>query len=118
MPHESGKYAHERRRAARGGAARGPDRVRRGGICRHEHRIDRAPGRRFPAVPFRLFPSKKALFLATVDRCFDDLGELFERAAGGRTGEEALEEMGRAYNSLLDNREIQEQLGEALNGTN
>jgi AcrR family transcriptional regulator len=35
---------------------------------------------------FRLFPSKKALFLATVDRCFDDLGELFERAAGGRTG--------------------------------
>jgi AcrR family transcriptional regulator len=55
---------------------------------------------------FRLFPSKKALFLATVERCFDDLGQLFERAAGDRTGDEALQEMGRAYNSLLDNREI------------
>jgi AcrR family transcriptional regulator len=55
---------------------------------------------------FRLFPSKKALFLATVDRCFDDIRDLFERAAGGRTGEEALGEMGRAYNALLDSREV------------
>ncbi|GAA1804444.1 TetR family transcriptional regulator [Planosporangium flavigriseum] len=55
---------------------------------------------------FRLFPSKKALFLATVDRCFDDMRDLFDRAAGDRTGDEALEAMGHAYNSLLDNREI------------
>jgi AcrR family transcriptional regulator len=55
---------------------------------------------------FRLFPSKKALFLATVDRCFDDMRDLFDGAAGDRAGDEALEEMGHAYNSLLDNREI------------
>ncbi|WP_205862326.1 TetR/AcrR family transcriptional regulator [Planosporangium thailandense] len=55
---------------------------------------------------FRLFPSKKALFLATVDRCFAYLRELFERAANDRTGDEALDALGQAYNSLLDNREI------------
>ncbi|MGC9670097.1 TetR/AcrR family transcriptional regulator [Planosporangium sp. 12N6] len=55
---------------------------------------------------FRLFPSKKALFLATVDRCFDDMRDLFTRAAGDRVGGEALRDMGHAYNSLLDNREI------------
>jgi AcrR family transcriptional regulator len=55
---------------------------------------------------FRLFPSKKALFLAAIDRCFDDMRELFDRAAGDRTGDEALQAMGQAYNSLLDNREI------------
>jgi hypothetical protein len=32
--------------------------------------------------------------------------DLFDRAAGDRTGDEALHEMGHAYNSLLDNREI------------
>jgi len=55
---------------------------------------------------FRLFPSKKALFLATMERCFDNLGRLFEESGKGRTGEEALVEMGRAYNALLDNREM------------
>jgi len=55
---------------------------------------------------FRLFPSKKALFLATVERCFDSLRTLFDSTAGDLTGEEALAEMGRAYNALLDNREI------------
>src|SRR5436305_3815176 len=55
---------------------------------------------------FRLFPSKRALFLATVERCFDNLAELFEETGRGRTGEDALAELGKAYNALLDNREV------------
>jgi AcrR family transcriptional regulator len=55
---------------------------------------------------FRLFPSKKALFLATIERCFDNLTALFDESSKGFAGEEALTEMGRAYNALLDNREI------------
>jgi AcrR family transcriptional regulator len=54
---------------------------------------------------FRLFPSKKAIFLDTIDVCFDDLEQMFEAAAGELTGEEALAAMGRAYNELLDERE-------------
>jgi AcrR family transcriptional regulator len=54
---------------------------------------------------FRLFPSKKAIFLAAIDACCDNLEALFERAAGDLTGEEALRAMGRAYNELLDQRE-------------
>ncbi len=54
---------------------------------------------------FRLFPSKKAIFLATTDACFDALEALFERAAAGNSGEEAFQAMGRAYNELLDHRE-------------
>jgi AcrR family transcriptional regulator len=54
---------------------------------------------------FRLFPSKKAIFLVTIDVCFDDLEKMFEAAAGDLTGEEALAAMGRAYNELLDERE-------------
>ena len=55
---------------------------------------------------FRLFPSKKAIFLAAIDDCFDRLERLFETAAEGLTGEDALIAMGRAYNALLDDRPI------------
>ncbi len=55
---------------------------------------------------FRLFPSKKALFLATVERCYDDLEALFEEHGRDCSGEAALVEMGRGYNTQLDNREI------------
>src|SRR3954453_9652585 len=55
---------------------------------------------------FRLFPSKRAIFLATIDDCFDQLEAIFEEAARGRAGEDALEQLGRAYNRQLDNREI------------
>jgi len=53
---------------------------------------------------FRLFPTKKALFLALVDRCFQRVRDTFVSAAGDRTGEEALEAMGDAYERLLDDR--------------
>lgn len=53
---------------------------------------------------FRLFASKKAIFLATINDCFDRVEALFDEAAEGLTGEEALMAMGRAYKSLLDDR--------------
>lgn len=55
---------------------------------------------------FRLFPSKKALFLATSERCFDHMRDLFEEAARGLTGEAALVAMGREFNALLDRRDV------------
>ncbi len=53
---------------------------------------------------FRLFPTKKALFLALVDRCFQRVRDTFIAAAGDLTGEEAMTAMGDAYERLLDDR--------------
>jgi AcrR family transcriptional regulator len=53
---------------------------------------------------FRLFPTKKALFLALVDRCFQRVRDAFVTAAGDLTGEEALTAMADAYELLLEDR--------------
>jgi AcrR family transcriptional regulator len=53
---------------------------------------------------FRLFPTKKALFLALVERCFRRVRDAFAAAAGELTGEEALAAMADAYEVLLDDR--------------
>ena len=53
---------------------------------------------------FRLFPTKKALFLALVDRCYHRVEDTFISAAADRTGEEALAAMGDAYDRLLNDR--------------
>jgi AcrR family transcriptional regulator len=55
---------------------------------------------------FRLFPTKKALFLALVDRCFRQVAATFEAAAADRVGEEALEAMADAYHQLLQDRTL------------
>ena len=55
---------------------------------------------------FRLFPTKKALFLALVDRCFRQVAATFEAAAADRVGEDALEAMGDAYHELLQDRTL------------
>jgi AcrR family transcriptional regulator len=55
---------------------------------------------------FRLFPTKKALFLALVERCYQRIEDTFMAAAGDRTGEEALEAMGDEYERLLDDRTL------------
>ena len=55
---------------------------------------------------FRLFPTKKALFLALVDRCFRRVEDAFATAAGDRTGDEALAAMADAYQLLLDDRTL------------
>jgi AcrR family transcriptional regulator len=50
---------------------------------------------------FRLFRTKKELFLATVERCHSETRETFERAAEGKSGEQALKAMGHAYRELI-----------------
>ncbi len=55
---------------------------------------------------FRLFPTKKALFLALVERCFRRVEDAFTAAADGLLGEEALAAMGDAYERLLADRTL------------
>lgn len=55
---------------------------------------------------FRLFPTKKALFLASVERCFDRVAEAFTAAADGLAGQEALDAMGAAYRGVLGDRDL------------
>ena len=50
---------------------------------------------------FRLFGTKKELYLAGVARCFRETLELMQRAAEGTRGDDALEAIGRAYGELL-----------------
>jgi len=53
---------------------------------------------------FRLFHTKRELFLATVQRCFDETLQTFEHAALGRTGEDVLHAIGDSYSELLADR--------------
>ena len=55
---------------------------------------------------FRLFPNKKALFLACVERCFQRIQTMWQVAAGDETGEPALIAMGAAYSGLIEDRAI------------
>jgi AcrR family transcriptional regulator len=50
---------------------------------------------------FRLFGSKKELFLAVNEACFAETLETFRQAASGKSGEEALRAIGEAYRGLL-----------------
>ena len=53
---------------------------------------------------FRLFGTKKELFKAAISRCFRETLEVFQRAAEGKRGEEALKAMGASYRELLADR--------------
>src|SRR6266436_8201419 len=65
---------------------------------------------------FRLFPSKKELFLAAIDQCFDRVEAAFRNAARqpatdgdnfvGSPVEARLHEMGHAYLRLMAKREL------------
>ena len=50
---------------------------------------------------FRLFRTKKELFLAVIARCFDLTLSTFREAAGERSGTDALHAMGRSYAGIL-----------------
>jgi AcrR family transcriptional regulator len=52
---------------------------------------------------FRLFGTKKELFKASVARCFRETLEMFQRAAEGQRGEDALKAIGEEYRDLLEN---------------
>ncbi len=53
---------------------------------------------------FRLFPTKKALFLTLVNRCYERVRDTFTAAAGDLTGDEALAAMADAYEVMLTDR--------------
>src|SRR3954454_7725145 len=61
---------------------------------------------------FRLFGTKQELFKAVVARCFRETLEMFQRAAEGKRGKEALEAMGNAYveRLLTDRKRLQLQM--------
>src|SRR5919201_5100429 len=54
---------------------------------------------------FRLFGTKKELFIAALHRCFRVTLETFMRAAEGKRGEEALLAMGQAYWEMVQDRQ-------------
>jgi AcrR family transcriptional regulator len=55
---------------------------------------------------FRLYDTKKQLFLACVERCFDQTIATFRRATDGMSPEERVPAMGRAYLELLADRDL------------
>ncbi|MEU0200367.1 MULTISPECIES: TetR/AcrR family transcriptional regulator [unclassified Streptomyces] len=50
---------------------------------------------------FRLFPGKKAMFLAAAERCVEDTIRTFAEASEGLHGEEALHAMANAYTRVI-----------------
>jgi AcrR family transcriptional regulator len=64
--------------------------------------IAKAAGISQPYV-FRLFGTKKELFMATVERCLRGTLELMRTAAAGLKGEPVLEAIGEAYTQRLAN---------------
>lgn len=66
--------------------------------------IARAAGISQPYL-FRLFGTKKELYLATSQRAIDHLYEGFEEAARGKSGIDALNAMGEVYNSVMSDRD-------------
>jgi AcrR family transcriptional regulator len=55
---------------------------------------------------FRLFGTKKALYLETIERCFDRIQREFEAAAKAADPGDELQAMGVAYGPLLRNRSL------------
>ena len=70
------------------------------GLSASTDEIARAAGISQPYL-FRLFRTKKELFIAATERCFQDTLEAFQAAAEGKTGDAALEAMGEAYGELI-----------------
>jgi AcrR family transcriptional regulator len=54
---------------------------------------------------FKMFGTKRDLFIAASKRCFDNVTQTFTEAASGLAGEEALGAMGAAYRGLITDRE-------------
>jgi AcrR family transcriptional regulator len=95
------KTAEERREAVLGAAVE--EFAQRGLDGASTEAIAAKAGISQPYV-FRLFGTKKELFKAVVSRCFRETLELFQRAAEGKRGEEALDAIGEAYRDLLRDR--------------
>ena len=94
--------AEERREAVLAAAAR--EFARAGLHGASTDAIARAAGISQPYL-FRLFGTKKELYLATTARRMEEIYQVFERASRGKTGEEALAAMGDAYRELIEDSE-------------
>ena len=55
---------------------------------------------------FRLFGTKKELFIAAMRRCFELVEARFAAAADGLAGDAALDAMARAYHDMLGDRDL------------
>ena len=53
---------------------------------------------------FRLFGTKKELYLESVRRCLRETLELFQDVSAGKSGEDALDAIGEAYAELLKDK--------------
>jgi AcrR family transcriptional regulator len=73
------------------------------GLGASTEEIARRAGISQPYV-FRLFGTKRDLLQAVVARCLRETLEVFQRAAEGKRGEDALKAMGEAYRELLTDR--------------
>jgi AcrR family transcriptional regulator len=73
--------------------------------------IARAVGISQPYL-FRLFGTKKGLYLASAERCLSDTHETFRAASEGLAGEEALSAIGKAYKEMItaDPRRLKAQM--------
>jgi AcrR family transcriptional regulator len=54
---------------------------------------------------FRLFGTKRDLFIAAVNRCFENISGAFAAAADGLAGVDAMHAMGESYGGLIADRE-------------
>jgi AcrR family transcriptional regulator len=54
---------------------------------------------------FKMFGTKRDLFLGAAQRCFENVAEVFGDAAEGLAGQPALRAMGAAYKGLITDRE-------------
>lgn len=54
---------------------------------------------------FRLFSTKRELFIAAAQRCFSNISRAFAEAADGLAGDDALFAMGQAYDGLIADRD-------------
>ena len=94
--------AEERREAVLTAAAR--EFSRKGLHGASTDAIAKAAGISQPYL-FRLFGTKKELYLATTARAMEETYQVFERASRGKSGEEALHAMGESYTGLIEDRE-------------
>lgn len=79
-------------------------------------RIAEAAGISQPYL-FRLFGTKKELYLETTARKMEEIYQAFERASRGKTGEAALAAMGEAYMELIQDREHLQLMLQCFAGT-
>jgi AcrR family transcriptional regulator len=66
--------------------------------------VARAAGISQPYL-FKMFPTKKALFIALVEHSFERVRQAFIEAVGDADGDEALMRMGACYGELLRDRD-------------